>query len=134
MSSSSPSQARLRYGLTIIGGALVDLGGSFALATWAGLPLQLAAAIGFCTALALNYLLFEFWAFAGRHSSISLMRIAKTVAAALVALGVRLVVITALGAVLGASPIEKLVRLGAAMGASVLVNYAVVSRVFRRID
>ena len=122
---------KLRYAAVIVLGFGVDLGLTLALNQGVGLPIAQATTIGFLVALGLNYLLFEFWAFAGERSGVSLARIVATAVSAGIALSVRIAVIWVVQRVIGD---EGLVRTGAAVLtgalASMVVNYLVVSKAF----
>lgn len=124
-------RGRLRYGTVIVLGFGLDFGLTLALNQALGLPIALATTIGFCIVLGLNYLLFEFWVFAGGRSGVSPIRMAITAASAGLALGVRIAVIWTVQRIIGD---ESLVRTGAAVLtgalASMVVNYLVVSAAF----
>ena len=138
MSSDSrlplPLAGVARYAATIVLGAGVDLGGAMLLASFTRLPLQAAAAVGFSVAVVVNYLMFEFWAFSGSRSRFSMARLGLTAVSSLIALAVRMGIITMLGMMMGSSPLENLARLGTAMIGSMALNFVVVSRVFRRLS
>ena len=90
---SGPSLQTARYGAVILLGFGVDFGITLALSRLVGLPLELSAAVGFLGALALNYILFEFWVFRREDSTFSAPRLLQTVLAAGAALSVRVGVI-----------------------------------------
>jgi putative flippase GtrA len=128
---SSAEGRRYRYAAVVLAGAAFDLGFAMALSTFTPLPLSVAAAISFCTATIINYLLFEFWTFShGRTAQFSLGRLAGTGLAALLALGVRVGVIEALGFFADREFLLDLVRLTSAMGCSLIVNYVAVRSLF----
>ncbi len=120
---------RLRFAAVTVAGFGIDFGLTLALSQLTSTPLLLAATAGFLTALACNYLLFEFWAFGrGRFSA---GRMAKVAASAGCALAARLGVIWLAGRLIGrevVGPDVAAILAGAA--ASVAVNYLVVSKVF----
>lgn len=123
--------ARGRYLAVVVIGFGVDLGLTLLLHRVAGVPLTVAAAIGFTAALGLNYLLFEFWALKGERARLSAERLAATVASALVALSARLAVIEALRRVIGEADLGRttaIVLAGALV--SMVVNYLLVSAGF----
>lgn len=122
----------LRYGTVVVVGAGVDLAVALALARVVGLPLTLAAACGFATALCANYLLFEFWAFRRGRSRFSPHRFLRTVLAAGLALAVRLVVIHFLGGAFGGDALGDAFVLLCGMGASLAANYRLVTSIFGR--
>lgn len=120
---------RLRFAAVTAAGFAIDFGLTLALSQLTAAPLVLAAAAGFLTALACNYLLFEFWAFgAGRLSS---ARMAGVAISAGLALTTRLGVIWMVQRLIGEDglgPDVAAILCGAA--ASIGVNYLLVSRVF----
>jgi hypothetical protein len=75
---SGPRLETARYGAVILIGFGFDFGITLALSRRLGLPLELSAAIGFLSALALNYILFEFWVFRGEDSAFSATRLSQT--------------------------------------------------------
>lgn len=122
---------RLRYLGVVVVGFGVDLGVTLALAESIGAPLLVSASTGFVTALVLNYLLFEFWVFAGERSRLSWSRLGATLASAAIALAARLAVIEVARRAIGEDGLIRttgLVLVGA--GVSMVVNYLVVSRAF----
>lgn len=129
MNKAQKSEAA--YLAVIVIGLGVDFGITLALARLVEVPLPVAAGAGSLTALVLNYLLFEFWAFRSEGASFSLARFAKTAASAAVAVSVRLIVIACLGLFVGGSLIEDVFRVGAGAAASLAVNYILVSMIFR---
>lgn len=122
---------RAAYLAVIVAGFGVDFGITLALARLTDVALPFAAVVGFLTALTLNYLLFEFWAFRSDGSRLSASRFARTAASAVVAICIRLTVIYGLGLVVGDSVVEDGLRVAAGAGASLIVNFLLVSRVFR---
>lgn len=128
------SSKTFRFAVTIVAGAVVDLGVSMALSTFAGVPLRWAAVVGFSCAVLQNYLLFELWAYGGQQARISPKRLALTAASSLVALSIRLAVITGLSGYVQTGPAWDFLRLCAAMGVSIGVNYLIVNRIFRRLS
>ena len=121
-----------RYGAVIALGFGIDFAITLTLARLVGLPLMLAAVIGFLTALSLNYILFEFWVFQGREQAFSARRLSQTVLAAGVALSVRVAVIWLVARLLGDSLPDVVATVILAAGASVLVNYLILRVVFAR--
>jgi putative flippase GtrA len=122
-----------RYLAVVVVGFGVDLGLALGLRELFGLPLALAAAGGFMAALALNYLLFETWAFRRDRTTLSFRRMAATAASALTALGVRVAAVAILNRMVGAPDAGTAAAiLVAAAALSLLVNWALVSQVFRK--
>ncbi|WP_029414754.1 GtrA family protein [Brevundimonas bacteroides] len=122
-----------RYMAVVVVGFGIDLGLALVLNRWVGLDLKLAAAGGFVAALIANYLLFETWVFRANNSRLSVLRLMATAASALIALGIRLAAIT--GLTRWISPSDALTAaaiLVAAAALSLLVNWALVSRIFNR--
>lgn len=135
MVTSKPEErscSLLRYAAVVVVGAGIDLVAALILARLVGLPLTVAAACGFATALCANYLLFEFWAFRRGRSHFSPHRFAGTILAAGLALAVRLVVIHLLGPGFGGDTIGDAFVLLCGMGASLAVNYLLVTAIFGR--
>jgi putative flippase GtrA len=126
---SGPRQQTARYGAVILLGFGIDFGITLALSRLVGLSLELSAAIGFLSALALNYILFEFWVFRG-DSAFSATRLSQTALAAGAALSMRVGIIWLVGKVLGNTLPEVVGTILLAAGASVLVNYLLLCRVF----
>ncbi|MCA3719355.1 GtrA family protein [Brevundimonas sp.] len=122
-----------RYLAVVVVGFGVDLGLALALRELFGLPLPLAAAGGFMSALVLNYVLFETWAFRRDRTTLSFRRMTATAASALIALGVRITAVAILNSMIGAPDAATAAAiLVAAAALSLLVNWALVSHVFRR--
>ena len=121
-----------RYGVVILLGFGIDFGITLALSRVVGLPLEISAAIGFLTVLALNYILFEFWVFRGVDSAFSATRLSQTVLAAGAALSVRVVVIWLVRQVLGNTLPEVIGTILLGAGASVFVNLSLLRLVFAR--
>lgn len=79
----------------------VDLGVSLLLATGVGLPLWLAATVGFLTAAAGNYILHEIWTFRQGRPQTSLRRFGRHMVSLGVTLGVRVGAVLLLQALFG---------------------------------
>lgn len=121
-----------RYLGVVIIGFGVDLAIGMMLRELSGLPLPLAAAGGFTAGLLVNYLLFEAWAFRRERTRLSLRRMAATAASAVTALGVRVAAVTMLNTFIDAADAATAAAmLFAAAALSLLVNWALVSQVFR---
>lgn len=114
----------LRFGLVAVAGLVLDIALSWSLAVLAGLPLTLAAAVGFCAAAAMNYLLHEFWTFRHGAPRPSLGRAMRYLGALGATLAVRLVAVALLARILGTEGRELAILL-AATGLSFLANYLV---------
>lgn len=123
---------RARYLTVVVGGALLDLAISAGVVLLLGLPVEAAGAIGFGCALAMNYVLFEFWVYSDAESRLSPSRFTAVLASAMATLGFRLIILTALGLFLPRTPLSDVVRLVLAMSGSMALNYALVQKVFRR--
>lgn len=111
----------VRFGLVAVAGLVVDLAAGWSLATYAGLPLALAAFVGFCTGAAFNYLLHERWTFgsgavSARRGSLYALALLATVAA-------RVGTVTLLEATALPAAADRLPVLLLATGVSFLVNY-----------
>jgi putative flippase GtrA len=119
-----------RYTLTIVLGFAVDAGVTLLLSRLCGVPLPIATACGFLLALGLNYLLFELWSFSRQESALSPERFARTILAAGCALAVRVAVVWCAGALLGGSLKGSLLAVITGAGASFIVNFVLVRRVF----
>lgn len=110
----------LRFFAVTVLGVVVDLAIAFALHTWLGVPLWLAAAIGFTLAACANYIIHQTWSF--RSGPLSLRRAGLYALVALVTLAVRVGVVAQLDRVLeGAWPLAILI---AGAGGSFVVNFA----------
>jgi putative flippase GtrA len=123
----------VRYLAVVVTGFAADLGLALALNRLAGLDLTLAAAGGFVGALLLNYLMFELWVFRADRAALSARRLAATAGSAVIALAVRLAAVAGLGALI--QPEGAVVTAGVliiAAGLSLIVNWALVSRIFAR--
>jgi putative flippase GtrA len=106
------------FAVTVLG-VILDLAIAFALHQWAGVPLWLAAAIGFALAAGANYVIHQTWSF--RSGSLSLRRAGLYAGVALVTLAVRVGIVALLDRALpGAWPLAILV---AGAGGSFCVNF-----------
>jgi putative flippase GtrA len=109
----------IRFFAVTVLGVILDLAIAFALHKWAGLPLWLAAAIGFTLAASLNYVIHQTWSF--RSGPLSLRRAGLYALVALVTLAVRVGIVAQLDRLLpGAWPLAILV---CGAGASFVVNF-----------
>jgi putative flippase GtrA len=106
------------FAVTVLG-VFLDLAIAFALHTYAGVPLWLAAATGFTMAAAANYVIHQTWSF--RTGPLSSRRAALYGAVALAVLAVRVGIVALLERALpGAWPLAILV---AGAGGSFVVNF-----------
>lgn len=124
-----------RYLAVVIVGFVVDLAVTLTLNRMLGLPLTPSAGAGFGLALGLNYLLFEFWVFRRSERRLSAGRLGATAVSSLIALSGRLIVVEGLSRLVGTDSALRaagIVLAGAL--ASMMINYLLVSRVFRRTD
>jgi putative flippase GtrA len=112
----------VRFGLVAVAGLVVDLGTGWCLATYAGLPLTLAAFFGFCVGAAFNYLLHERWTFGS--GTVSARRGSLYALALLATLATRVGTVAILEATVLTGPASRLPVLVLSTGVSFVVNYA----------
>ncbi|MEW6123316.1 MAG: GtrA family protein [Pseudomonadota bacterium] len=112
----------LRYLAVVVAGYCVDFGVSFGAFKLMGLPLPVAACVGFSLAVVFNYLAHEFWTFAGERRSGYGARFGKFIGVALFTLAVRVGVIFLLDPY-AASDLAHAALLVGAAGVSLAVNY-----------
>lgn len=106
------------FAVTVLG-VILDLAIAFALHQSAGVPLWLAAAIGFTVAAGANYVIHQTWSF--RSGPLSLKRAGLYALVALATLAVRVGIVAALAAAMpGALPLAILI---AGAGGSFGVNF-----------
>jgi len=106
------------FAVTVLG-VILDLAIAYALHQWAGVPLWLAAAMGFGIAAGVNYVIHQTWSF--RTGPLSARRAALYAGVALLTLAVRVAIVAALERALpGAWPLAILV---AGAGGSFGVNF-----------
>lgn len=117
------SARELRYLCVVVAGYGLDFSGSFAAFKLLGVPLTLAACMGFALGVIFNYLAHEFWTFAGARDRSYGSRFGKFLAVALFTLGIRVAVIYLLDPFAG-SDLAHAALLVAAAGMSLFVNYA----------
>lgn len=111
----------LRFLAVTVLGVVIDLAIAFALNRWLGVPLPLAAAIGFTLAAALNYVIHQTWSFRGGSRALSVKRAGLYALVALVTLAVRVAIVAQLDrALAGAWPLAILV---CGAGGSFVVNF-----------
>lgn len=109
------------FAVTVLGLA-IDLAIAFALNAGFGVPLWLAAAIGFILAAGANYAIHQTWSFRTGPRSLSARRAALYGGAALVTLAVRAGIVAALDRALADDLALPILICGA--GGSFLVNFA----------
>lgn len=111
-----------RFFMVTVLGVVIDLAIAFALHTGLGVPLWLAAAIGFTLAASANYVIHQTWSFQSGPRSLSARRAGLYALVALATLAVRVTIVALLdGAVAGAYPLAILI---AGAGGSFFVNFA----------
>ena len=110
----------LRFFAVTVLGVVIDLAIAFALHTGLGVPLWIAAAIGFTLAASANYVIHQTWSF--QSGPLSLKRAGAYTLVALATLAVRVGIVALLDRVVaGAWPLAILV---AGAGGSFGVNFA----------
>lgn len=120
----------LKYCAVIFIGFGIDFGITLALTIQFKLTVTVAVIIGYLSALIINYTLFEYWVFKRDSAMFSPPRLFQIFIASIVALLVRIGVIKFAEHLLGKTPIEIMVLLLLAAGASMLVNFLLVRLVF----
>lgn len=108
-------------------GLIIDLAVAWSAARFLGMPLWLAAALGFVVAASLNYVLHELWTFRDGPQKLSTGRSARYAIALAATLGVRVAVVALLALMFGNAYALPVLVAGA--GASFCVNY-VLSKYF----
>ncbi len=116
----------IRFGIVAVLGLAVDLGTAW-LMTILGLPLPLAAAVGFVVAALVNYVVHERWTFR-TGASLSAARGGRYLAVLATTLGVRVAVVALLEAMAFPKPEQRVLPLLLAVGVSFFVNYALSRR------
>lgn len=112
----------LRFFAVTVLGLFIDLGIAYALNTGLGVPLWLAAAIGFTLAAAINYVVHQSWSFQTAPRGFSARRAAMYGVVALVTLVVRVAIVATLDRVLAGDFALLILLCGA--GGSFFVNFA----------
>lgn len=108
------------FGVTVLG-VVIDIAIAWALHTYLGVPLWLAATCGFVLAASGNYVLHQTWSFQSGSRQLSLARGAKYGAVALVTLIARIAAVASLESLWPALP-ALLILIGGA-GVSFFVNF-----------
>lgn len=111
----------VRFFTVTVLGVIIDIALAYALATQLGVPLWLAATIGFATAASCNYVAHQLWSFRTGPRALSAVRAAKYAGAALATLAVRVAVVALLDRALGGDPALLILICGA--GVSFFVNF-----------
>lgn len=109
------------FAVTVLG-VVIDLAIAFALHTGLGMPLWLAAAIGFTLAASVNYVIHQTWSFRSGARDLSARRAGLYALAALATLAVRVAIVALLDRMLGGSWPLAILICGA--GGSFFVNFA----------
>ena len=111
----------IRFLSVTVLGVVIDIAIAYALHTYAGVPLWLAATIGFVLAASGNYLLHQTWSFQDGSRRLSLARGAKYGGVALLTLAARITVVAGLERAWDGG--LALIILIAGAGASFFVNF-----------
>lgn len=112
----------LRFFIVTVLGVVIDLAIAFGLHTGLGVPLWLAAAIGFTLAASANYVIHQTWSFQSGLRNLSARRAGLYALVALATLAVRVAIVVLLDrALAGAYPLAILI---AGAGGSFFVNFA----------
>ena len=112
----------LRFLTVSVLGVVIDLAIAFGLHTGLGVPLWLAAAIGFTLAASANYVIHQTWSFQTGPRTLSARRAGLYALVALATLAVRVAIVALLDrALAGAYPLAILI---AGAGGSFFVNFA----------
>lgn len=111
-----------RFLAVAVGGLVLDLAVAWSAARLVGLPLWLAAALGFLVAAAVNYALHELWTFRRAGRRLSAGRALRYAAVLGVTLSARVASVAALAMLFAAD--HALAILIAGAGVSFCVNYA----------
>ena len=91
----------VRFLTVAVAGLALDLAVSWSAARLLGLPLWLAAAVGFCVAATINYLLHELWTFRGGERRLSVGRFIHYAMTLTATLGTRVATVAVLVAIFG---------------------------------
>jgi putative flippase GtrA len=111
----------VRFLVVAVTGLIVDLAVAWSVAHFLGLPLWLAAAVGFFVAAAMNYVLHELWTFRAGMQRISAGRATRYGIALAATLGVRVATVAGLSGTFGSNYVLPVLVAGA--GVSFCVNY-----------
>lgn len=111
----------VRFFTVTVLGVVIDIAIAYALATQLGVPLWLAATIGFVTAASCNYVAHQLWSFRDGPRALSAVRAVKYAGAALATLAVRVAVVALLDRASGGDLALLILICGA--GVSFFVNF-----------
>jgi putative flippase GtrA len=111
----------LRFFTVTVLGVILDLAIAYTLAQGLGVPLWLAATIGFAVAASVNYVVHQTWSFQHGSRRLSLRRAVKYAGTALLTLIARIAAVAALERALG-DELVLVILIGGA-GVSFLVNF-----------
>lgn len=113
----------VRFFAVAVAGLILDLAVAWSAAHFLGLPLWLAAAIGFLVAAGMNYVLHELWTFQGGAQRLSGARALRYALALAATLAARVLTVAGLAVIVGeAWPLPVLI---AGAGVSFVVNYLI---------
>ena len=112
-----------RFFAVAVAGLVLDLAVAWCAARFLGLPLWLAAAVGFVVASAMNYALHELWTFRKGARRLSAGRALRYAVGLAVTLTARVVAVAALAAALGDDWVLSVLLAGA--GVSFGVNFLI---------
>lgn len=112
----------LRFFVVTVAGVVLDLAIAYLLASQMGLPLWLAAGVGFVIAACANYIAHQLWSFQSGSRRLSSARALKYGGAALATLATRVAVVALLERALGGE--QALLILVCGAGVSFFVNFA----------
>lgn len=112
-----------RFGIVTVFGLAIDLSLAWTLATFAGVPLPLAALGSFLVAAGVNYCLHEFWTFASGEKSVSARRGMIYLVGLGLTIAVRMAVVAAVSHYVFVEPSGRLPSLVAGIGCSFVANY-----------
>ncbi|WP_370311652.1 GtrA family protein [Sagittula sp.] len=114
------------FGVSLLG-VIFDIAVAYALASHTGIPLWIAAALGFIAAAGVNYMLHEIWTFREGARRLSRVRAMKYLGASVATLLTRIAVVAVLEGMLdGRYPLAILI---CGAGVSFFVNFAL-SKIF----
>ena len=112
-----------RFGAITVLGLAIDLLTGLTLARHFGVPLAIAAVLGFAAAASMNYVLHELWTFRRGARRLSFRRGGLYLATLCLTLGARIGTVLAVQRALPAAAENKLATLLFATGISFVVNY-----------
>lgn len=113
----------LRFLVIAVAGVVLDLAISFMMVELFGVPLLIAAAVGFILAAIVNYIAHELWTFRGGERRMSAARSLQYVGASLVGLLSRLLAVALLSSWFVSAP--YMIILIAAASVSLVINFTI---------